>query len=121
MKLIKESMFKNIFKMSSEKKDYINSTSYFKDFKWYNVSLDKLMKDNNLFDKNDVGSYHQATWGDDPNEYVYVSNEDRNRSDVIYAKLDGNRVVLQNGRHRVRALYNENQYDAIELPVYVGK
>lgn len=84
------------------------------------VSLEKLVKDNNLLDDNDLMSYHKRIWDNKKaNEYSIDDTKALNwRAWEIpnAVKYNDGRIILNDGRHRCRALYNQG-YDSIEIMV----
>ena len=84
------------------------------------VPIEQLVKDNDLLNDEDLQSYHQTQWGNKPASEFSIDKSKVNSmrtSEVPYAvrKKDG-RLELGDGRHRIRALYNDG-YKYVELPV----
>lgn len=104
-----------LFTPAWQKQEFISSDNYFRDFNEEEVDIKKLIDDNNLM--NDIAlSNREELWGN-PKDYHYDINKDNKKYDIIYASREPNgRLRLANGRHRVRALYNDG-YDKIKIPV----
>ena len=84
------------------------------------VSIDQLVKDNDLLNDEDLQSYHQRQWDNKKaSEFSIDKNKANNwrLSEVPYAirHKDGT-LELGDGRHRTRALYNDG-YKYVEIPV----
>lgn len=84
------------------------------------VSINKLVEDNNLLDDEDLQSYHKKQW-DNKKASEFKIDEDKVNSsrvsEVPYAvKHKDGSYELGDGRHRIRALYNEG-YDEVGIPV----
>lgn len=89
-------------------------------YKLEKVSLDKLAKDNNLYDDKDL-NYHTRIWGTDASNYKFDDSavDKWFGSDMIYGiKHKDGSIELGNGRHRCRALLNSG-YNEIEMPILV--
>ena len=84
------------------------------------VSIEQLVKDNDLLNDEDLQSYHQRQWDNKKASEFSIDPEKVKMyrvSETPYAvrKKDG-RLELGDGRHRIRALYNDG-YKYVELPV----
>lgn len=83
------------------------------------VSIKKLVDDNHLLDDNDLESYHQKQWENKPAKDFSINIDKLNNmraSEIPYASERDGKLILGDGRHRVRAAYNDG-YEYIELPV----
>ena len=86
------------------------------------LPIDKLVKDNDLLNDDDLESYHERIWNNAKAKDFHI---DKSKIDSISAigipfvtkKKDG-RLLLSDGRHRTRAAYNDG-YKFAEYPVYV--
>lgn len=93
-----------------------------RDVKVEKVSIEQLVKDNDLLNDDDLQSYHQRQW-DNKKANEFSINKDKINSmlmsEVPYVvrHKDG-RLELGDGRHRTRALYNDG-YKYVELPVII--
>ncbi len=84
------------------------------------VSIKKLVEDNNLLNDFVLESYHKNQWGNKPAKEFSIDLTKTNSislSEVPYAvrHKDG-KLELGDGRHRIRALYNDG-YDTVVIPV----
>lgn len=103
---------------------YIFDTPSFNEYDKTTVPIEDLIRDNDL--NNPIAlNNHPEIWSptgseDDihPDQFVYDPSKNTSKNDVIYGtrKLDG-RIVLSNGRHRIKALGNGGYTHAI-IPVY---
>lgn len=84
------------------------------------VPILKLVEDNNLLNDWVLESYHQRQWNNKPAKESSIDMNKINSmriSEVPYAvKHKDGTYELGDGRHRIRALYN-NGYDYVKLPV----
>ena len=91
-----------------------------RDVKVEKVPIYKLVQDNNLLDDEDLESYHQRQWNNKSAKEFRIDSNKINQmriSEVPYAvKHKDGTYELGDGRHRIRALYNEG-YSYVELPV----
>lgn len=83
------------------------------------VSIKKLVDDNDLLNDDDLESYHQIQWENKPAKDFSINIDKLNNmraSEIPYASERNGKLILGDGRHRVRAAYNDG-YEYIELPV----
>lgn len=83
------------------------------------VSIKKLVDDNGLLNDDDLESYHEVQWENKPAKEFSINTNKLNNmraSEIPYATERNGKLILGDGRHRVRAAYNDG-YDFIELPV----
>ena len=114
-----------LFEQSPTIKRYVRTNSDV--FKYYadeTIPIDDLIKDNDL-DNPVALNNHAETWSptgseDDvhPDQFQYIAGKDLNANELINGtrKIDG-RVILNDGRHRVRALKNAG-YTHVRIPVH---
>lgn len=109
---------------SQPKIRHIHSNPAFHDYDIEKVSIDDLIRDNDL-DNPVALSNHAEIWSPTGNEedihpeqFKYLSDKDQDPTDIIYGtrKLDGS-IKLSNGRHRIRALKNSG-YTHVAIPVH---
>lgn len=82
------------------------------------ISLADLLNDDpGLSEADDLGSYHDAIWGNDPSKFNFDTSKvkDWGFSDGMYGSKKGGKTTLGNGRHRAKALANSG-YDYVEIP-----
>lgn len=81
------------------------------------LSIERLVKDNDLLN-NDIYN-HEELWGNNPDDYIFGDREIRDwkYSDIMSCTYKNGKYVLDNGRHRVRALYNDG-YKYIEILIH---
>lgn len=83
------------------------------------LSIEQLVKDNDLLNDEDLQSYHQRQW-DNKSAKEFSINQDKINSmrvsEVPFVVKKKDKLELVDGRHRVRALYNDG-YNYVELPV----
>lgn len=113
------------FEMPKGKLDYIAKDPFFKrHYEMKDVPISRLVKDNDLDDPVSL-SYH-AEWskGEDEDGYpiydigsfAYDPAKDSSDGDVIYGSERNGKLILANGRPRVKALANGG-YETIRMPV----
>ena len=95
---------------------------YYKDIHLEVLPIDKLVKDNDLLNDDDLQSYHQGEWNhalakDFHIDHDKVNNIKMSNSPFVIKKKDG-RLLISDGRHRTRAAYNDG-YTHVEYPIYV--
>lgn len=83
------------------------------------LSIEQLVKDNDLLNDEDLQSYHQRQW-DNKSAKEFSIDQDKistmRVSEVPFVVKKKDKLELVDGRHRVRALYNDG-YNYVELPV----
>ena len=81
------------------------------------VPLYTLVRDNGLLNNNGL-NYHTSLWGPDPDDYRLDKDEINGWlfSDAMSCTHKNGKYLLDNGKHRARALYNSG-YKSIEIPV----
>jgi len=86
-------------------------------YKLETIRIEDLVKDNNLLDNKEL-DYHKAIWGPNPDDYRMDDMEidSWNFNDAMSCVRKDNKLLLNNGKHRTRALYNSG-YEFIEIPV----
>lgn len=91
-----------------------------RDVKIENVPIKKLVEDNDLLNDWDLESYHQRAWNNKPAKEFSIDTDkiySTRISEVPYAVKHKNGILeLGDGRHRIRALYNDG-YDYVSIPV----
>lgn len=83
------------------------------------LPIEQLVKDNNLLDDEDLQSYHQKQWDNKSAKEFSIAQDKINSmrvSEVPFVVKKKDKLELVDGRHRVRALYNDG-YNYVELPV----
>lgn len=88
------------------------------------LPIEKLVQDNDLLNDEDLQSYHQRQW-DNKSASEFSINQDKidnmRMSEVPYAvKHKDGRLELGDGRHRVRALYNDG-YKYVVMPLVIDE
>ena len=88
------------------------------------LPIKQLVDDNNLLNDEDLQSYHQRAW-DNKKASEFSINQDKvnnmRMSEVPYAvKKKNGKLELGDGRHRVRALYNDG-YDYVVMPLLIDE
>ena len=102
--------------------DMINALKdYYKDIHLEVLPIDKLVKDNDLLNDDDLQSYHQGEWQHKKAIDFHLDNDKINNmraSSVPFVtkKKDGT-LAISDGRHRTRAAYNDG-YTHVEYPTY---
>ena len=77
---------------------------YFKDFKPETVDVEQLVTDNSLNDEDALNYGEERGWDiEHPNDWKYDPEKNK---DVIYAVRRNGKLILGDGRHRVKALNN---------------
>ena len=94
---------------------------YFKDKNYTieKVPISQLVKDNDLLNDDDLESYHQTTWNNAKAKDLSIDENKLNKmsvGDVPYATKRNGKLIIGDGRHRIRAAWN-NGYKFIEIPV----
>lgn len=107
----------DIFYMPQSLKDKAKRDSYYDNYDFKVVSIDRLVQDNNLDRKGDLDTYHTKEWGKDLDKFsINVDKiQDWNYS-LPHAVLRDNRYLISDGKHRIKALQNDG-YKYIELLV----
>lgn len=94
----------------------------YKNIKLKVLPIDKLVKDNNLLNDDDLESYHRAIWNNKNAKDFHIDNtqiQDTRAFQIpfVIQRKDGT-LKLSDGRHRTRAAYNDG-YEYVEYPVYI--
>ena len=101
-----------------------NLKGYYKDIHLEVLPIDKLVKDNDLLNDDDLQSYHQGEWEHKKAVDFHLNDDKINnmRASIVpfvIKKKDG-RLLISDGRHRTRAAYNDG-YTHVEYPTYEEK
>ena len=110
---LKEHGIKKTFKMSNAMKEYYKE--HFKDYNPVMLSIEKLVEDNDLLENKALENRRSEIWGKSLKDYKI--NEDKLKYEETYPILVTIRNVkylIEDGMHRIRAMYNEG-YDEAEI------
>jgi hypothetical protein len=123
--MLLESQEDKIYRIPEEQKQLISDT--FKkagySFTYKIVDSGKLIKDNDLDNPDNLGSYHTDEWGINPSKYQYDASKDYTGKTIYsgpYAHEKFGKIILGDGKHRTKAKINAG-YTKIELPVLSNK
>lgn len=117
-------MPEKIFKFPEDKvKEFIKRYSNeYRTYELKKLPIDKLVQDNDLLDDEGLESYHEENW-DWEKAKDFTINQDLVRvtpvGEIPYVTENNDKLELGDGRHRVRALYNDG-YTHVILPVTVS-
>ena len=94
---------------------------YYKGLELRELPIDKLIKDNDLLNDDDLQSYHKGEWNhalakDFHSDKDKINSMKMGGVPFVIQKKDG-RLLISDGRHRTRAAYNDG-YTGVEYPVY---
>lgn len=103
-------------------RDVINLLGdYYKGIHLEKLPIDKLVKDNDLLNDDDLQSYHKGEWKHANANDFHIDMDKINsiktgNMPFVIKKKDG-RLLISDGRHRTRAAYNDG-YTHVEFPTY---
>ena len=69
------------------------------------LRIKRLVRDNDLLNDEDLESYHKETWHYAKAKDFHI-DKNADLSDIIIKKENG-KFIIVDGRHRIRALYND--------------
>lgn len=106
------------FKFSNDYKDKLKQDPFFDNYEYKTVSIDKLVKDNELDAEDHLSTYHELEWGTNIEKYSIndekINNWGFNPPRAVY---ENGKYIIEDGKHRIKALQNDG-YDNIELLIY---
>lgn len=114
-KSLKESENNLTYRMPREYINKIKQDPYFDQYELKTLPIEVLVKDNDLLNDKNLGSYHQEIWGTKPDKYIFDNGrlgEWGYYPPRVTKRSDG--YKLSDGKHRIRSLYNQG-YKNIEL------